>query len=333
MYKRIFQIIPIFLIQFFFKSLLASDGGIKCMDVFDFIQRDTNRLLIERYSGIQTITNLQAKENHSKERAMLSTSSEVNFKLASDYRTYIGARLYEESIKFLGNTNHVLEIGPGNGAALLEFEKTNDYKKIASVTFIEPSEKAIDSLKDRFPKSLIIPTTLENSIDSLRQNLRFDLLIANFSLHWLAHFDLILKQLTEVVKPQGIFSFSNTDTKRSFWANLDAQVRAKFPACGLFNVTKSHSLSLEQWESLFIQSGYSVLKKIEYIGTAAEFESAEAALADLKQMAGSKYLRLAGKYTAQDIETYVLELLNTHASLNGKINVTASGYSLILRHP
>ena len=48
-------------------------------------------------------------------------------------------------------------------------------------------------------------------------------------------------------------------------------------------------------------------------------------------MKGKNYLKLSTGVTSQDIETFVLKILNEKKNENGQVEVNASGYSMVFK--
>lgn len=318
-------ILPIVIYNIGISNSFANSYG--CSSLFQFLKSHSLS------TDLKEIEKIRLKDLHNFPSRGYMSSEKINvaFQDASEYRKFIGVKLYEDSIRLSDSYNELLEIGPGNGEVAGSFLKNRPNLLGSRFSFVEPNERIQFELKNKFPHSRIFSSSLESALVDHLQDSNFDLILANFSLHWVNDLDSVVEKLTSKLKINGIIAFSNTDTKRSFWAKIDGKVRVKFPGCSLFKSAESHSMTLEQWRMLFVDHGYKTLKEYEYIGVAATFNNEFEALSDLKRMAGSKYLMVSGEFSQEEIETYILDLLRSNRDVDGLVSISASGYSLILR--
>lgn len=255
----------------------------------------------------------------------------VNFENATDYRQFIGENLYRKSIHYNPDLFSILEIGPDEGNNFQKFLDSEDIIFKGDIVFLEPNLSSSLILEKKFPSSKIISSKLEQAFSKLSLLPRFDLIIANFSLHWVENLNSNLAQLAERINDNGLLSFSNTDSTRSFWALIDRQVKSNFIGCSLFNIDVSHSLSQDEWLKIIESLNFKLIDKIIYDGTATLYKSIDEALIEFKRVSGEKYLKLTNGYRQEQIEDFVKKILIPHTNNDGKVSVNASGYSLIFQ--
>ncbi len=256
--------------------------------------------------------------------------SKVKYDNAGIYRHDIGVSLYADALKMRPNSSNILEIGPGRGDVARDVFSAAIRNRL-NMIFVEPDANSAAMIGEQFPMSRIIARTLESAISANEIPHGLDLIVANFSLHWVEGISRISKDLYDSLTPAGVLAIANTDPTRSFWAEIDSAVKSRFPGNSLFNIEQSHSLSANDWEAMMLLVGFQLRSRIDYHGTAAVFASPEVGFADFKRMAGSKYLKLANGATKEQVESYVKQLLEKHTNLNGQLEVKASGFRLILQ--
>ena len=254
----------------------------------------------------------------------------IYFQQAKLYRKSIGTELLQKMYSSKLTFKSLLEIGPGKGEIISEFISNSKLKEL-NLSFIEPDSTAIFNLQNRFPKSEIYNENLEQFLNKQFMFNQFDIIFANFSLHWVENIEARLVLLRELLTNEGLIGFSNTDSKRSFWADINKQVQLQFPGSSLFNIENTHSLNAKQWLEMFNEKGFTLVSETHYEGVAAVFDSPNSALSDFKMMVGKNYLKLSTGVTSQDIETFVLKILNEKKNENGQVEVNASGYSMVFK--
>lgn len=254
----------------------------------------------------------------------------VNYQNISLYHQYLGYQLYFLSSNLKESIENILEIGPGNGQAAREFMHLNN-KWNGSLTFVEPSADAGKLLKKKFPGSEVLDVTFEKSLRQLQRMRPFDLVVANFSLHWIENIEKKLLDINAIMPLGGILAFSNTDYERSFWAQIDKKISEELEGCSLFKVKDSHALSIEKWKRMTEESGFELCEAFEYDGVAAVYKSIDMAMNLLKKSAGDKYLKLASGISQDEVEGFIRKELKKNLNEEKKIPLNASGYSLIFK--
>lgn len=271
----------------------------------------------------------QKKHNYPKESA--SIMRKIYFQHAELYRKNIGLELLEKLFDISSVSESLLEVGSGNGNIILEFLQNNHSLHKVKLSFIEPDSSAAAALSFRFPKADIYNENLELFLNKITNVGSFDIIFANFSLHWVSNIESRLDHLRNLLTQEGVIGFSNTDSNRSFWADIDRQVKIQFPDCSLFNIENSHSLTSKQWLEIFERKGFSFISETQYQGVAAVFESPSLALNNFKTTVGKNYLKLSAGITAQQVETFVLQILDKKKNSEGQVEINASGYSMVFK--
>ncbi len=256
----------------------------------------------------------------------------VNYDDARKYRLDIGIGLYSESIKLHPDPKHIVEIGPGAGEAAHCFFESCKIDT-GRLTFIEPNIESYRTLSQKFQDAKILSRSLEEVLYSEQFGRPFDLVVANFSLHWVEHLESVASKIWASMSPNGVLAFSNTDSTRSFWNSIDVAVKEKFPGNSLFNIENSHSLSASNWVDIFAASGFILKSRTDYSGTAAVFDSPEIAFAEFKSMVGDRYLKLNGTHSKEEIETFVKSELKNQTNPQGNVRFWASGFRLVFQKP
>lgn len=257
-----------------------------------------------------------------------STKQEVRFRDVVAYRHALGIALCKEALRFSSPQPKTLEIGPGNGGVakeLLALAKMDETK----LTLCEPARDS--GVDKRFPKARVIFSRFEEALEQRVFPEQFDLIVANFSLHWVESISTFVNDLVTLLRPGGVLAMTNTDSSRSFWGGMDRKVTEKFPGSALFNIKESHSLSGDDWQKLFSNAGLEIKASFEYSGVASVFPTSEAAFNDFKNIVGSKYLRIAPPASASVIETYVQTLLKNQENAQGEFELSASAFQLVFR--
>ena len=244
------------------------------------------------------------------------------------YRQNIGIDLYNLSFKKKEHPSTVIEIGPGTGEVFKSFLTQKNVPSFL-MYFIEPDRSQKEKLLQYGSNVDVITNTLEQSFQNNMFPQNVDTVIANFSLHWVTNVNKYFDQIYQHLNKNGIFSFSNTDTSRSFWTEIDVQVQNKFPGCSLYNIEKSHSMNISDWENLTINSGFNILYKKEYVGTASVFANARVAFDNFKQTVGTNYLKLSSEFTQKQVEDYVIHLLESRTNSDGRLKIKASGFAIV----
>lgn len=255
---------------------------------------------------------------------------QVEFSQLSVYRAALGKRLYEQALTMCGDDPAVLEIGPGNGDVV--FEQVQSGMVPENRLFLcEPDPAAAAALAARFREATVSAKPLEQFLGETASQ-PFDLVLGNFSLHWVESISTWTAALCARLSANGVLALTNTDVTRSFWGAMDADVQDRFPGCSLFNVQETRVLSPDRWTELFEDCGLTLEKRIDYEGTAAHFASAEAMFADFKRVCGPRYLRLEDGATQEEVEEFVLASLHDVELPDGRTRFPASGFQLLFKN-
>lgn len=256
----------------------------------------------------------------------MQSEIKLNFDRVEDYRRAVGRELLSRlPIEFSRPDWRVVEVGPGPDSELVLLSSTASHG--AATVFIEPDEISAEKIAAALPKSEVFRGRVEHVSATLGGE-SFDLIYANFSLHWSENLSQTVFHLARILKPGGKIAFTITDPSRSFWALVNTEFKKVFVGCDLFNIENSHSLSMEEWKNLFADVGLDLESEIVFSGTASRAESSISALSSFKKACGPRYLRLVGDVTVSDVETWLLSHLETFQS-GGAIAIPASGSSLI----
>ena len=258
----------------------------------------------------------------------------VNFQNSDVYRRETGADLLKKAINRLKAKNpKILEIGPGLGE-IMETAILNNNLHEQMVTFLEPNMNSSTHLQAKFPKSTVVSSNLENFLKMDAKESKYDLIFANFSLHWVENLDKQISKLSNLLNSGGLIVFANTDSSRSFWGHIDSEVQNAFHGSKLFNIEKSHSMDDAQWVSVFtsLNEGgtFRAVSLTRLYGVAAVFKSKEECLENFKSIVGSKYLKVGTGSSSDGIEKFILNRLEKLSNSSGEIEVPASGFQVIV---
>jgi hypothetical protein len=260
----------------------------------------------------------------------MQSTIELKFKSVTDYRKAIGQELLSRiQINFAKPGTTVLEIGPGMHSELVQ-----SMLKAGSVgqgaVFIEPHRAAADKVKAELPKARVIGTSLESEVSSLPDGY-FDLIYANFSLHWSDALSDSMLGLCEASKFGASFLMTITDQSRSFWARINQSFKAEFPGCDLFRAGEAKSLDVDGWRKTLVVSGFQIQEELLFSGIASVSANPTDVLENFKKAVGDKYLKLASSVTKPQAEAWLLEKLKTFQTQASEIPIPASGYSFVCK--
>lgn len=251
----------------------------------------------------------------------------VSFSDANIYRRNIGIKLYEEALRINPKGKVIVEIGPGSGDVAKSMT-ARDSLVDKSLFVIEPDASKKSTLLEVTSEQNIFQGSFESAVSSGKIP-NSDIVIANFSLHWVENLNIVLQELSRSINRGGVIAISNTDVSRSFWAEIDEKVKKRFPGSSLYNINISHSMSPQEWVELIESLGFKSVYLADFHGTAALMQSAEFAFSEFKRMAGAKYLRLGNGISQIEIEEFVMNELLKNSDSMGRVKVKASGFAYV----